>query len=309
MSGILVIGSSNMDLIMKMERLPQSGETLTDCSFSQAFGGKGANQAVAAARSGGEVTFVTCLGNDTYADMMIRNFKKDNIRTDYIFRSADQSTGTALIMVGSKGENYITVAPGANYQLTPKMINSLAEEIKNAAMVVLQYEILPETLDHIVSLCNDYRIPVLFNMAPARKVSEQVLKNLKYLVVNETEAQFLTGTQSVRLSNVEEAGFDILELGPLHVIITLGESGSYLASENNSFHVPSYHVKAIDTTAAGDVYCGSLATALAGGQDLPDAVTYATAASALAVTRLGAQPSAPFKKDILLFMKENKLNN
>ena len=305
MNDILVIGSSNMDLIMKMEHLPKTGESIADCTFSQAFGGKGANQAVGAARAGGKVTFISCIGTDAYGKMMLENFGRDNINTEFVFQTEDHPTGTALIMVGSKGENYISVAPGANYQLSPAMIDRCKAEIKKASIVVLQYEITEETTDHIISLCNSMNIPVIFNLAPAKKISEKSLKNLKFLVVNETEAQFLTGMEEVNLSNAEEASASLLALGPENVIITLGENGSYIASFREYFHSPSFKVKAVDSTAAGDTYCGALATALSMGKSLKEAVPFASAAAALAVTRLGAQQSTPYKEEIEEFLKKN----
>ncbi len=298
MSNIVVIGSSNMDLIMKMNRLPKTGETIADCEFSQAFGGKGANQAVGAARSGGNVTFITCLGNDEYAKSMVENFRKDGINTQYVFQAKNYPTGTALIMVGPKGENYITVAPGANYQLSASMIDRSKKVIQDASLVVLQCEILPATIEHVIDICSNVNVPVMLNLAPARNIKKEVFKKLKFLVVNETEAQFLTRIENVNLSNTDEASALLLEMGCENVIITLGENGSFMASNLTSYHIPSFKVKAVDTTAAGDVYCGSLATAISEDKDLRKAVTFASAASAIAVTRLGAQSSAPSRDEI-----------
>lgn len=305
MAGILVIGSSNIDLIMKMQHLPQTGETVTDCSFMQTFGGKGANQAVGAARSGGKVTFVSCVGDDAYGKAMIENLSRDHINVNFVWKEQDIPTGTALIMIGSRGENYISVAPGANYRMTRESIDKVREVIKESSLVVLQYEILPDTLEYIVNLCHGTYVPVLLNLAPARKISSGALKKLKYLVVNETEARFLAETKKVDPSNVNTIAGKLLDLGPEIVIITLGESGSYIASRSGVMDVPAFRVTAVDTTAAGDVYCGALATALVENRALGDAVLFASAAAALSVTRLGAQPSAPFRNEIDEFIRKN----
>lgn len=305
MAGILVIGSSNIDLIMKMQHLPQTGETVTDCSFMQTFGGKGANQAVGAARSGGKVTFVSCVGDDAYGKAMIENLSRDHINVNFVWKEQDIPTGTALIMIGSRGENYISVAPGANYRMTRESIDKVREVIKESSLVVLQYEILPDTLEYIVNLCHGTYVPVLLNLAPARKISSGALKKLKYLVVNETEARFLAETKKVDPSNVNTIAGKLLDLGPEIVIITLGESGSYIASRSGVMDVPEFRVTAVDTTAAGDVYCGALATALVENRALGDAVLFASAAAALSVTRLGAQPSAPFRNEIDEFIRKN----
>ncbi|HLF36077.1 MAG TPA: ribokinase [Cyclobacteriaceae bacterium] len=300
---ILVIGSSNVDMIMKMEHLPKPGETVTDCSFIQVFGGKGANQAVGAARAGGLVTFVTCLGNDYNAFAMISNFKKDKINVDHIIKENGIACGTALIMIGSHGENYISVAPGANYRLTKEMIDQIIPLIAEASLVMLQYEILPETLEYIIEKCHKSAKAVMLNLAPARNISHVSLKRTKYLVVNETEAQFLSGMPIIDTGNIGQALKVLKNLGPEIVIITLGENGSFIQTPSETFKVPAFRVNAVDTTAAGDVYCGTLAAALSEEKNLHEAVTMASAAAAIAVTRMGAQPSAPYRNEIDEFIK------
>ncbi len=295
---ILVIGSSNVDMIMKMEHLPKPGETVTDCSFIQVFGGKGANQAVSAARAGGQVTFVSCLGNDYNAFAMINNFKKDKINVDFIIKENGVASGTALIMIGSHGENYISVAPGANYKLTSQMIDQMIPMIDEASLVMLQYEILPETLEYIIEKCHKSGKAVMLNLAPARHISHASLKRTKYLVVNETEAQFLSGLPVIDINNIDHALKALKSMGPEIVIITLGENGSFIHTSSETFKVPAFKVNAVDTTAAGDVYCGTLATALTENKTLHEAVTMASAAAAIAVTRMGAQPSAPYRREI-----------
>ena len=301
-SNIVVIGSSNVDFIMKMERLPKVGETVTDSVFMQVFGGKGANQAVGAARAGGKVTFVSCVGDDKVADVMIENFKQDGINTDFVFKEKDVATGAALIMIGSKGSNYISVAPGANYRLTKSHIDRITGVIQNADIILLQCEILPETLKYVINVCHGLKKRVVLNLAPAKPIEDKYLEKLSILVVNETEAEFLTGTKVMTSNEIEAAATTLLKKGIETVIITLGEEGSYIATHDYREKISAFRVKALDTTAAGDIYCGSLCVALTEGKSLPDAIRFAGAASAISVTRLGAQPSAPTRKEIKSFL-------
>ena len=293
---IVVVGSSNVDLVMKMPRLPKRGETVTDGTFAQVFGGKGANQAVGAARAGGRVVFVGCVGEDAYGPQVVENLTCDGIDTRYLFAEPGVASGTALIMVGSEGDNYITVAPGANYRLTPERVDRARDAIASAACVVTQCEILPETLDHIVDLAAITGIPVILNLAPARAVSESTLVRLSCLAVNESEAEFLTGRPVA--TDVEAAAAALRARGPKTVVLTLGARGAYVDGDGVRALVPTFAVDAVDTTAAGDVHCGALAVALVEGRTLVDAVRFANAAAALSVTRLGAQPSAPSRADI-----------
>jgi ribokinase len=301
---ILVIGSSNIDLIMKMERLPDKGETLTDCSFLQAFGGKGANQAVAAARAGGNVTFVSSVGDDDFGTSMVRNYQKDNINTEYVFTAEGIATGSALIMVGGDGDNYITVAPGANYQLKSNHIEGITDVMQNSDIIVLQYEILTETLEYILKKAGKLGIPTMLNFAPAKNIDQSCLNNVSILVVNETETQYLTGIPAVSPDNAPEAAKKLHLKGIETIIITLGINGSYILSKEYSGNVPAYKVNAVDSTAAGDVYCGCLATALMEGMPLKESVRFSSAAAALCVTKLGAQPSAPTRQEIDTFMTQ-----
>jgi ribokinase len=301
-NNIVVIGSSNVDFIMKMEQLPKVGETVTDSIFLQVFGGKGANQAVGAARAGGNVTFVSCVGDDKFADLMIENFKKDGINTDWVFKEKEVATGAALIMIGSKGNNYISVAPGANYRLDKFHIDQVRSVIEDASIILLQYEILPETLQYIIDVCHELNKKVVLNLAPARPIGYDNLKKISILVVNENEAEFLTGKNVPTPGEIETAAAFLLKKGIETVIITLGEEGSYIATQDFREKVSALRVTAVDTTAAGDVYCGSLCVALVEGKSLRDAVRFASAASAISVTRLGAQPSAPVRQEIEAFL-------
>ena len=305
-SNIVVIGSSNVDFFMKMDRLPRLGETVTDCTFMQVFGGKGANQAVGAARAGGKVTFVNCAGDDKFADLMIDNFKQDGMNTDFVFREKDIASGAALIMIDSQGNNYLSVAPGANYRLKKFHIDKAKHVIRDAAIILLQYEILPETLEYIIDVCHDLGKKVVLNLAPARTIEDIYLGKISILVVNEVEAEFLTGKKVTTSDEIETAAASLLKKGIETVIITLGKEGSYIATGEYREQIPAYRVEAKDTTAAGDVYCGSLCVALVEGKSLSEAVRFANAASAISVTRLGAQPSAPTRQEIEEFLKISK---
>jgi len=295
---IVVIGSSNIDYIMKMPRLPGVGETITDAVFMQTFGGKGANQAVGAARAGGTVHFVNCIGDDAASLQMLEHFKNEGIGTEFVFCEKGISSGTALVMIGEQGANYLSVAPGANYRLTPQHIDKIDALIHAAAIAVLQYEILPETLKYILDVCEKHHTRVLWNYAPAREFDRSYLRKVKILAVNEIEAGMLSGINVAGDESVERAATELMELGCETVIITLGAHGSYVASPGSSEWIPAFKVDAVDTTAAGDVYCGCLAVALAEGRTLADSARFATAAAAISVTRLGAQPSAPFRNEI-----------
>jgi ribokinase len=301
-NNFVVIGSSNVDFIMKMERLPRVGETITDSVFMQVFGGKGANQAVGAARAGGKVTFVSCVGDDNNADLMIESFKKDGINVDFVFKENGVATGAALIMIGSKGKNYISVAPGANYRLSKSHIDLARATIENASIILLQYEIVPETLQYIINICHGLNKKVVLNLAPARPIGYDTLEKIGILVVNETEAEFLTGKNVSTAGEIETAATFLLKKGIETVIITLGEGGSYIATKDCRKKINAFQVTAVDTTAAGDVYCGSLCVALVEEKSLQDAVRFASAAAALSVTRLGAQPSAPDRREIESFL-------
>ncbi len=299
---ITVIGSTNIDLIMKMENLPRLGETVTDAEFLQTFGGKGANQAVGAARAGGEVTFVSCVGDDQYADQVLENFRKDGIHCDFVFREKEIATGTALVMIGANGENYLSVAPGANYRMSEKHIDRAEPALRESEYILLQYEIPKETLCYAIDKCHTLGKKVIFNLAPARHLEDEYISKLHTLVVNQVEAELLTGQPVKTGRETRDAAVALQEKGARHVIITLGAEGSFIATPDSLQNVEAYRVKALDTTAAGDIYCGSLAVGLVEGMPLESAVKFAGAASAVSVTRLGAQPSAPTREEIETLM-------
>ena len=300
---IVVIGSSNVDLIMKMDRLPEKGETVTEAEFMQVYGGKGANQAVAAARAGGNVAFVNCVGEDAYTPQMIQNYKNDEIDTQFVFQEKGVATGHALIMIGGDGDNSISVAPGANYRLTPQKINEARSIIDEAAMIVMQYEIPEETIKYVIDLANRKNIPVLWNVAPARAFDFSYIPKVNILVLNELEAGFLAEMSVENEQEAEKAADILLAKGVEKVIITLGSKGAFVVTKDEKVRVPAFKVDAVDTTAAGDTFCGSFAVALVEGKSLKDSLQFASAAAASCVTRMGAQPSAPTRKEIDVFLE------
>jgi len=305
MKKITVIGSSNVDLIIKLDSIPKPGETLTGGVFTQVFGGKGANQAVSAARSaadGIQVGFITCLGDDDYSGKIKESFQNDSIEIKNVFIQQGVSTGTALIMVDSRGTNSIGVAPGANFCLLPTHIDEVADDIASSEYIVLQMEIPLETTEHILDFAAENHKKVILNLAPAIALKEHSLEKIAILVVNETEAAFLSECPVNNHQEVILAADSIRNQGVSTVIITLGDKGSFVTDGTIREFIPSFQVKAVDTTAAGDTYCGALAASLTEGKSLPEAVKFASAAAAISVTRMGAQPSIPVRREIIALL-------
>jgi ribokinase len=304
---IVVIGSSNIDFIMKMDHLPARDETVTDAVFMQTFGGKGANQAVAAGRAGGDVTFVNCVGDDPYAEGMVAGFEVSGVKTDYICKETGISSGTALVMIGEGGHNYLSVAPGANGRLTPARIEAVRDLIASAAYVLMQFEIPSASIARALDIATEEGIPVVWNYAPANPFDVSQLDKVAIAVVNEPEASVLTGIPVTDRASARKAAVKLRELGAEAGIVTLGEDGSVIASAEtgaDAVHVPAFPVEPVDTTAAGDTYCGCLVVALAEGRGLVEAVRFASAAAALCVQKLGAQPSTPWRKEIDAFLED-----
>ena len=292
---IVVVGSSNTDMVVKAARIPAPGETVLGGAFVMAAGGKGANQAVAAARLGAEVTLVARLGADPLGDEAIAGYQKDSILTDLIVRDPDRPTGVALILVDIHGENSITVALGANEALSPDDVERAADRIRAADAVVMQLEVPLAAVEQAATIARAAGVPVILDPAPAPDggLPEALLRNVTFLKPNESEAERLTGISVSDLASAERAARALQELGPRTVIITLGSQGAIVVDEAAVHHVPAYRVTAVDTTAAGDAFTGAFATAVGAGAALVEAVRRAAAAGALAATRMGAQPSLP----------------
>lgn len=302
MKSLVIIGSANVDFIMRVGRLPAAGETVTDGEFVQTFGGKGANQAVAAARAGADAAFITCVGNDPYAPIMLENFRRDGLDVSGVRQVADQPSGSALVMVGGAGMNYLTVAPGANYALSPEDILGRRDTITGAGAILLQMEVPTETNLAAIRIACEARVPVILNYAPARLVELELVKHLDTLIVNESEAAALAGIELCDERTTGDAARALAALGPKRVVITLGAQGCRVLDESGDFHGPGFRVQAVDSTAAGDTFCGALCVALLEGRTIGEAVRFASAAAALSVTRLGAQPSIPHRAEIDAFL-------
>jgi ribokinase len=298
-SKILVIGSSNTDMVAKTVRLPKPGETIIGGDFFMFAGGKGANQAVAAARLGAQVTFGCNLGNDLFGKKAIEYFQKDAIDISYATLDLDQPTGVAVISVDKNAENTIIVAPGANATLSPKHISNMEKAFQEADIILTQLEIPLETTNAISAMAKKHQKRLIINPAPARTIPSEVLNNLFLITPNETETELLTGVYPDNFEKCETATAKLLSMGVQHVIITLGEKGAFFKSKTESFLVASEKVKAIDTTAAGDVFNGALAVSLANGKNWKESISFANKAAAFSVTKMGAQTSAPNLKELI----------
>ncbi len=301
MGKILVIGSSNTDLIANVDKFPAAGETVQGKFFLQAMGGKGANQALAARRVGGDVIFVTCLGNDANGKNALNQYKQEGLDVTLSRVVENVPTGTAMILVNGQGENCIVITPGANHELTPATIEEIRDEIESASIMVLQMEIPFQSVQKACELAVKSGTPILLNVAPARKVEASLLKLVDILVVNETEIEMISG---LRISESGEEGVidKLLAIGAKTIILTLGAKGCIIKSNERNLRVPAFRVKPVDTTAAGDTFCGALAAQLSKGTDLVEAVKFATAAAAICVTRMGAQPSIPTRQEVQQFL-------
>jgi len=299
MSRIIVIGSSNTDMVIKSKKLPVPGETILGGTFLMNPGGKGANQAVSAARLGGNVTFVTKIGNDMFGAEAVHIFNNEGIDTKFIITDKINPSGVALINVDETGENCIVVAPGSNGNLLQEDIPLQLFEKGKFEILLLQLEIPVATVEYSAVRASENGIKVILNPAPAQKLSENLLLHTWLITPNETESEILTGIKINDISSMEKAAISLQRKGVKNVIITLGAEGAYVKSENYSGLVPGIKVKPVDTTAAGDVFNGALAVALSDGKNIKDAVVFANKAAAISVTRMGAQASAPFLNNIL----------
>jgi len=302
-SRILVIGSANTDHIVFSEHLPRPGETVSGGRYRQAFGGKGANQAVAASRAGAGVSMVACLGFDSAGDSYLENLKRNGIDIRFVRQDERASSGIALIMVDEKGENCISVASGANLLLHAGDVQP-ALESGAFSLALLQMEIPLETIEKSISALHLAGVPIMLNMAPFFPLDEAVLKKVSILVVNETEAAGLSG-QSV-FSPEEAARALWQKTGIAAIVITLGAEGVLLCKSGEIIRFQAFKVEVRDSTAAGDTFCGYLAAGISAGKNLEDSIRLAQAASAICVGREGAQPSIPNAGEVLAFLKALK---
>jgi len=304
---VLIIGSSNTDLIIKAERIPKPGETILGGQFSRAAGGKGANQAVAAARAGGAVTFIARVGCDGNGEQALAGFIADNINVKHVISDSKTSSGVALIFVARNGENSIAVASGANDKLSPADVRKARSAFRCAQVVLLQLETPLKTVAASVALAAAAGVRVVLNPAPARPLPAQLLKRVFLLTPNESEAELLTGVTVSNEVTAAKAADKLLARGVQNVIITMGSRGAFVAGGDLRRLIPGFKVSAVDTTGAGDVFNGALAVALAEDRSLLEAAWIACAAAAISVTRFGAQPSAPTRKEIKGFLATGRI--
>jgi ribokinase len=304
---ITVIGSANIDYIMQMPHLPKLGETVNDAKFFQAYGGKGANQAVAAARAGAVVSFVAALGNDLTAQSYKQSLEGHGIDCSRVSLESKFPSGSALVMFDSQGDNYISVASGSNACVSPERVQDAESLIMASDWIILQQEIPQVTNQAVLAIAAKHQRPVLLNYAPANDLSLQLDAAVHGLVVNEIEAAELLGEsfQPDDSSAATVVARQLQERGNHRfVAVTLGANGLALADAETCTHIPVFQVDAVDATAAGDTFCGALALALGEGKPLLDAARFASAASALAVTKVGAQTSIPSRCEIDSFLRD-----
>lgn len=298
---IVVVGSSNTDMVIKAKHLPRPGETVLGGTFFMNPGGKGANQAVAAARLGGRVSFICKTGNDIFGHQSQTLFKEEGIDTSCVFSDPEHPSGVALITVDEKAENCIVVASGANAHLSPLDLREATEPIDQADIVLMQLEIPMETIEYVAGTAFSKNKKVILNPAPAHTLPASLLRHLYMITPNETEAEIITGVEITDEASALEAARSLSQMGVQHIIITMGSKGAFVYGEGKAEMVPALKVKAVDTTAAGDVFNGALTVALSEGKDLMDAVRFASKASAISVTRVGAQSSIPYRNEVDIF--------
>lgn len=293
MAKILVLGSINMDLVVRVHQIPGPGETVIGGDFETFPGGKGANQAVAASRMGGEVTMVGRVGNDDFGNLLIQGLIEDRVRTTYVIKDSKASTGIAMIAVDPSGQNIIMVASGANAKVSAEDVSNARDLMREADLLLVQLECPLDTVSRAIDLAKAYGVDVVLNPAPAQPSLETLLSKVDYLTPNQTELTILSGETDM------ERGIEKLKgWGVKNLIITMGANGIRVVNEEIDQLIPGYEITAIDTTAAGDALNGALAVGLAEGKSLSEAVCYGNAAGALAATKRGAQPSLPTREDV-----------
>ncbi|CAI1855683.1 ribokinase [Serratia marcescens] len=303
---LVVLGSINADHILNIEQFPHPGETVIGKQYKVAFGGKGANQAVAAGRSGAEIAFIACVGADDIGERIRRQLANDRIDTQPIEAIADSTTGVALIFVNAEGENVIGIDAGANAAVTPDYLARYQQKVIDADALLMQLESPLETVIAAARLAKQHQTQVILNPAPARELPDELLAMIDIITPNETEAQRLTGIAVDNDDDAARAAQALHDKGIATVIITLGSRGVWLSENGNGSgkRVPGFKVQAVDTIAAGDTFNGALVTALLEGKLMADAVRFAHAAAAIAVTRPGAQPSVPWREEIDAFLQQ-----
>lgn len=303
---LVVLGSINADHILNINHFPQPGETVIGKQYTVAFGGKGANQAVAAGRSGADISFIACVGDDDIGERVRKQLASDHIDTQPIEAIKDTTTGVALIFVNAEGENVIGIDAGANKAVTPEYLDRYKQQVIGASALLMQLESPLETVIAAAKIAKDNGTQVILNPAPACELPDELLARVDMITPNETEAEKLTGIKVDNNEDAARAAKALHDKGIATVIITLGSKGIWLSQNGEGKLVAGFRVKAVDTIAAGDTFNGALVTALLEGKPMDSAVRFAHAAAAIAVTRPGAQPSVPWRKEIDDFLAQQE---
>jgi ribokinase len=296
---IIVVGSSNMDMVVKADHIPAPGETVLSGSFFMNPGGKGANQAVTVARLGGEVVFISKLGNDIFGKQFSQLFIEEGINTTFLLADEDLPSGVALITVDNAGENSIVVASGANAHLMSSDINAALGEIDGAGIVLMQLEIPMDTVEFVTNYAFDKKVKVILNPAPVNTLPSALMEKINILTPNKNEASMLSGIDVIDIPTAILAAEKISAQGIKTTVITMGSLGAVIYQDGESIVVPARLVNTVDTTAAGDVFNGALAVALSEDKDIKEAVEFACEAAAISVMRLGAQSSIPYRNELI----------
>lgn len=298
MKKIIVIGSSNVDMVVRTSHLPAPGETILGGEFFMNQGGKGANQAVAIKRLGGNLIFMAKLGNDVLGRQSVGYFKKEGIDTRYIALDEDSASGVALISVDDHAKNSIVVASGANMLLNEQDVDKMLEEMCEGDILLMQLEIPLQTVEYAARKAFGKGVKVVLNPAPARSLPKELFRHLYMVTPNRIEAEMLTGIKIANDADVEKVAEEICAMGVKNVIITLGSKGCLIREEGVSYRIDAFKVEPVDTTAAGDTFNGALCVGLSEGMDLKQAAVMASKASSIAVTRMGAQSSIPYREEL-----------
>jgi ribokinase len=304
---IVVVGSLHMDLTIKAKTIPRLGETVLGDHFKMSPGGKGANQAVAAAKLGANVTLIGRVGSETFGTDLKKNAGQNRINTKFIVQDKEAQTGLALIMVDQKGNNIIAVFPGADLMCSKEDIDRADSIIESADILLAQLETPFPVVQHAIQKAFQYGVKVILNPSPAQMLPKDVLRKVYVLTPNESEAEILSGTSITDLSSARKAIKEILKKGAENVVLTMGKEGALVGKKGEIVHVKSPKVNPVDTTGAGDAFCGALAVAISSGENLEEAVVYANCAGALATTKMGAQEALPTREELERFMTEKGL--